>query len=510
MTIDAAAPSPLPAQGKPEHVDVLIVGAGISGIGSAYHLQTQCPWASYAILETHDSFGGTWLTHRYPGVRSDSDLYTFGYRFKPWSGPPIATGEQIQSYLQEVIAENAIQPHIRYRHRIDRADWSPATSRWTVEATNLDSAERVVLTTNFLWLCTGYYEHAKGYTPEWPGMSDYKGRIVHPQQWPTDLDYKGKRVLVIGSGATAATLVPAIANETAHVTLLQRSPTYFLPRRNVNDLADQLRYLEVDPAWIHEIVRRQVLRLQQDITERAKSEPEAIKAELIAGARAYLGPDFDVERHFTPRYRPWQQRIAFVPDGDLFRGIASGKASVVTDGIDHFTQKGVRLASGDEIEADIIVTATGFNLQTGGGIAFSRDHEPIDLSARVTYRGLMWEGVPNLAWIMGYFRASWTLRVDLIGDFVCRLLNHMRAGGLASVRPERPADERDLPSLPWIEEEDFNPGYLQRGAHLFPQRLDAPDWRHTQDYWAERKELPSIDFAQAPLQFAKPTTHGAE
>jgi len=322
-----------------EHFDVLIAGAGISGIGAAYHLKTQTPGKRFVILESQESFGGTWLTHKYPGIRSDSDLYTFGYRFKPWTGQPIAAADKILTYMQEVIDENDISPHIRYHHTIMSASWSSKDKQWTVEARRSDTGETVRIMANFLWMCQGYYDHAKGFTPEWEGMDDFKGRIVHPQTWPEDLDYKGKRVIVIGSGATAATVVPAIVADCAHVTLLQRSPTYFIPGRNENELADELRKLQIDETWIHEIVRRKVLFDQNEFTRRAVEESDVVKEELLAGVREFLGPDFDVAKHFTPAYRPWQQRIAFVPDGDLFQGIASGKASVVTDHIERFTEK---------------------------------------------------------------------------------------------------------------------------------------------------------------------------
>ena len=478
---------------KAAHFDVIIVGAGISGVGGAYHLKTQCPDKSFAVLEVLESFGGTWLTHKYPGIRSDSDLYTFGYRFKPWEGAPIATADEILKYMGEVIEDNDLAPHIRYRHKILTASWSSKDALWTLTAERTDTGERFVFTCNFLWMCQGYYRHSVGYTPEWAGMADFKGRIVHPQTWPDDLDLSGKRVLVIGSGATAATLVPAIAGDCAHVTMLQRSPTYFIPGRNANDLADQLRQLEVDPMWVHEIVRRRILFDQEAFTQRSFNEPESVKEELLAGVRMFLGPDYDVDKHFTPRYRPWRQRIAFVPDGDLFQGLAAGKASVVTDEIDRFTETGVKLKSGDTIEADIIITATGFNLCVQGDIDFSVDGAPLDMAKTVTYRGMMFTGVPNMVWVFGYFRASWTLRADLVGDFVCRLLKHMDARGAKKVEVAlRPAD-KDMKILPWIDPENFNPGYLMRGMHLLPQRGDKPEWQHTQDYWAERSIFPAID-----------------
>ena len=407
-----------------------IVGAGISGIGAAYHLKTQCPGMSFVILEAKDSFGGTWITHRYPGIRSDSDLYTFGYRFKPWIGNPIATAEEILAYLGEVIDENGLAAHIRYGRRIERARWSSADNLWTLEGSESDGAA-VRVTANFLWMCQGYYRHEKGYTPEWEGMETFAGRIVHPQSWPDDFDCAGKKVVVIGSGATAATLIPAIAGRCSHVTMLQRSPTYYITGRNANALADTLRELEVDETWIHEITRRKVLFDQAAFTRRCFSEPEAVKTELLSAVRAYLGEDYDVETHFSPKYRPWRQRIAFIPDGDLFRAIRAQRASVVTDEIERFTPSGILTKSGKLIEADIVVTATGFNLSVLGDIDFAIDGEPLRFSDTVTYRGMMFIGVPNMAWVFGYFRSSWTLRVDLVADFVCRLLNHMKAKGLS-------------------------------------------------------------------------------
>ncbi len=475
------------------HFDVLIVGAGISGIGAAVHLGEQCPDKTFLVLDSLESFGGTWLTHRYPGIRSDSDLYTFGYRFKPWVGPPIATAEEILAYMGEVIEDHRLAPHIRYRHTISTASWSSADNLWTIEATRTDTGEKVRLTAGFLWMCQGYYRHSKGYTPEWEGMEDFRGRIVHPQTWPEDLDYKDKHVLVIGSGATAATVVPAIAADCGHVTLLQRSPTYFIPAPNQNELADTLRELEIDEAWIHEIVRRKLLHDQLILTRRSVEEPEAVKKELLDVVREHLGPDYDIDTHFTPTYRPWRQRVAFLPDGDLFKGIVAGKASVVTDRIKRFTEKGILLESGKELEADIIVTATGFNLCVLGDIAFSIDGKPLSFPDTVTYRGMMFTGVPNLVWVMGYFRASWTLRVDLIGDLVCRLLNHMKAKGVHRVTPQLRAEDRGLPLLDWIDPENFNPGYLARGMDLLPKRLDKPQWQHTQDYWADKVDLPAID-----------------
>lgn len=483
-----------------EHFDVIIVGAGISGVGGAYHLAHQRPGTRFVVLEALESFGGTWLTHTYPGIRSDSDLYTFGYRFKPWIGPPIATAAEILSYMGEVIDENDLGRHIRYRRRISNASWSSQDKLWTLTVTGPDGVE--TYTTNFLWMCQGYYRHSVGYTPEWPGMADFKGQIVHPQTWPKDIDLKGKKVVVIGSGATAATLAPNIAGECAHVTVLQRSPTYFVPGRNENELADLLRQLKIDETWIHEIVRRKVLFDQNEFTRRSVEEPEAVKAELLEGVKAFLGPDFDIAKHFTPRYRPWRQRIAFVPDGDLFQGIASGKASVVTDEIERFTEKGILLKSGQTLEADIIVTATGFDLSVLGDIVFQVDGKPLDFSKTVTYRGMMFTGLPNLVWVFGYFRASWTLRADMIGDFVCRLLAHMEKKGKKQVEVALRPEDKDMKIGNWIDPEDFNPGYLMRNMHLLPKAGDKPEWRHTQDYWTEKELFPTIDLDDAAFRYS--------
>jgi cation diffusion facilitator CzcD-associated flavoprotein CzcO len=481
------------ADQKAEHFDVLIVGAGISGVGGAYHLTKQCPGTSFVVLEALESFGGTWITHKYPGIRSDSDLYTFGYRFKPWTGTPIATAEEILRYMGEVIEENDLARHIRYKHEIKTAEWSSRDNRWTIEAVRSDTGETARFTANFLWMCQGYYRHSEGYTPKWKGMDKFKGRIVHPQTWPETLDYKGKNVIIIGSGATAATLAPAIAEDCAQVTILQRSPTYFIPGRNENDLANTLREIGINEEWIHEIVRRKILFDQDVFTRRAVKEPEAVKQELLAGVRAYLGPDYDIEKHFTPSYRPWRQRIAFVPDGDIFKGIKAGKASVVTDHIETFTEKGILLASGRELEADIVITATGFNLSALGDINFVIDGKPLDFAKTVTYRGMMFTGVPNMVWVFGYFRASWTLRADLVADFVCRLLNHMKAKGVKRVAVALRPEDKDMPLQSWIDPENFNPGYLMRGMHLLPKRGDKPEWQHSQDYWAEKDQLPTIN-----------------
>ena len=492
MTETATRTEALQAE-KVEHFDVVIVGAGISGVGGAYHLTRQCPGTTFVVLEAQDGFGGTWRTHRYPGIRSDSDLYTFGYRFKPWTGAPIATAAEILGYMGEVIEENGLGRHIRYRHTISSARWSSTECLWTIEATRADTGENLRFTANFLWMCQGYYRHSEGYTPDWPGMASYRGRIVHPQNWPEDLDHTGKNVVVIGSGATAATLIPAIAADAGHVTMLQRSTTFFRTGRNAIPIADELRELDVSEEWIHEIVRRKILHDQSVFTRRSFTEPEAVKAELLAAVQGYLGSDYDVATHFTPHYRPWRQRIAFVPDGDFLQAIRDGKASVVTDEIETFRESGILLKSGKALDADIIVTATGFHLSVMGDIDFVIDGKPLVFADTVTYRGMMFTGVPNLAWVFGYFRASWTLRADLVADFVCRLLNHMKEKGARMVTPALRPEDKDMPLLPWIDPENFNPGYLMRGMHLLPKRGAKPEWQHTQDYWSEKDQFPAID-----------------
>lgn len=487
-----------------EHFDVIVVGAGISGVGAGYHLQHQCPGKTFAILEGLGGFGGTWRIHHYPGIRSDSDLYTFGYRFKPWTGAPIAGGDKILKYMEEVIEENHLDQYIRYNHHVNNASWDSDTCTWTIDGTRSDTGDAIQFTCNFLWMCQGYYRHAEGYTPKWPGMENYQGRIIHPQTWPKDLDYADKNVLVIGSGATTATVVPAIAADCKHVTVLQRSPTYFIPASNQNLLADELRKLQIDETWIHEIVRRQILFNQAEFTRRSIEEPAKVREELLGAVKMFL-PEEEVEKNFTPTYRPWQQRIAFVPDGDIFKGIASGKASVVTDEIERFTENGVLTKSGEEIAADIVITATGFNLCVLGDIQFSVDGEDVDFADTVTYRGMMFTGVPNMAWIFGYFRASWTLRVDLVSDFVCGLLRHMDKKGVSSVVPTLRPEDKNMKIGDWLDPQDFNPNYMLRSMHLMPRSGDKPEWRHTQDYWLEKDIFPTIDLDDGAFVYGRPT-----
>lgn len=485
-----------------EEFDVVIVGAGISGIGGAYHLKTQCPSKSFVMLEAQENFGGTWHTHKYPGTRSDSDLYTFGYRFKPWVGPPIASAEEIRRYLGAVIEENGIDRHIRYNSRIMRCEWSSADKRWTVTTAGADGSPGRTYRCNFLWMCQGYYDHQKPFLPEWPGVEDFKGELIHAQKWRDDIDYAGKNVVVIGSGATAATVIPAMADKAAHVTMLQRSPTYFFCYPNRSDLADQLRLIGVDEDTIHRVVRLDYLHNLKMLDRRSREEPDVVVEELKTLMKEYAGDDLEFAPHFTPAYRPWQQRLAFIPDGDLFVKLREGKVSVVTDKISRFVGDGIETEGGTKVNADVVVAATGFNLLVMGGIEFLVDGKTVDWSQTATYRGMMMTGVPNLVWVFGYFRAAWTLRVDLIGDFVCRLLQRMDETGTSQVDVVVPAGAEDEQLLPWIEDDNFNPTYLVRDLDKMPKRLgERPEWRHTQDYWREAEEIPAIDLDGAEFAY---------
>ncbi len=485
-----------------EHVDVLIVGAGISGIGAAHHLRERFPDRSFVVLDALEARGGTWWTHRYPGARSDSDLFTFGYRFKPWRGPSIATSEEILSYLDEVIEEDDLGGVIRHRHRVTAASWSTEDRRWTVEVTREDTGEHLRFTTDFLWMCQGYYDHSGPHRPQWEGMDRFRGVVVHPQQWPDDLDHAGKRVVVIGSGATAATLVPALAQTAGHVTMLQRSPTFFFARPRTHELAETLRALDVPDDWTHEILRRAHIAESDEITRMSFEAPDELRAFLIESMRPLLPEGFDIDKHFNPRYRPWQQRLAVVPDGDLFTALREGTASVVTDTIETFTETGIRLASGEELEADVVVTATGFDLSLFGGVAFTVDGDPVDFAERVTWRGIMISGVPNMAYVFGYFRNSWTLRADLVSEFVCRLLAHMQGQGATVVVPTLRPEDADMPLRPWADPENFNPGYVMRSMHLMFKQGDREPWTHLLEYAQERTTLPAADLDDGSLRYS--------
>ncbi len=476
-----------------EHFDVLVVGAGISGINAAYHLSKQCPDTSYVVLEAFESFGGTWLSHKYPGIRSDSDLYTFGYSFKPWVGPPIATAEEILTYLGEVIDENGLENQIRYHHQILTATWSSKDNLWTVTVNRQDVDQQVRFTANFLYMGQGYYRHGEGYWPEWPEMDKFEGQLVHSEEWPEDIDYADQNVVVIGSGASAATIVPNMCDKAAHVTMLQRSPTYFRTGRNAIEIADALRKIDIDETWIHEITRQQILYEQSAFTEQTFKDPDQVRDDLIGEIRRLLGAKYDVETHFTPNYRPWRQRIAFVPDADLFKCISSGRASVVTDEVERFIATGLVLKSGQELEADLIVAATGFNMNAFGDIVFEVDGNTIDFNETLTYRGMMCTGVPNMVNVFGYFRASWTLRADLVANFTCRLLGHMEKLGARSVIVAPTPDDARMQTGDWISDENFNPNYVKRALHLLPKTGDKPKWQHTQDYWRDKDEFPAID-----------------
>ncbi|MGA8006757.1 MAG: NAD(P)/FAD-dependent oxidoreductase [Burkholderiales bacterium] len=460
-----------------EHFDVLIVGAGLSGIGAGYHLQARCRDRTYAILEGRDAIGGTWDLFRYPGIRSDSDMYTLGYSFRPWEqANAIADGPSILEYVRDTAREYGIERRIRFGHQVKRASWSSRDARWTVEAERGSAKEAVRFTCNFLFACSGYYKYSQGYTPDFPGAERFAGRIVHPQKWTDDIDYAGKRVVVIGSGATAVTLVPELAKKAAHVVMLQRSPTWVVARPAIDEGAVKLRKW-LPPMLAYGITRWKRVLLQQYFFNLCRRNPARARRLLLGGVRAYLGPDYDVERHFTPRYNPWEQRLCLVPDADLFKAIRSKKASVVTDRIETFTETGVRLASGAQLEADLIVTATGLNLEVLGGVQITVDGERIDPARTFNYKGLMYSGVPNLASSFGYTNASWTLKCDLTCEYVCRLLNHMRKHGYLQCTP-RNADA-DLAGEPWV---DFSSGYIQRSLHLFPQQGSKPPWRLRQNY----------------------------
>jgi cation diffusion facilitator CzcD-associated flavoprotein CzcO len=460
-----------------EHIDVVIVGAGLSGVGAGCHLQSKCPGKTVAILESRDSIGGTWDLFRYPGIRSDSDMFTLGYSFRPWEeAKAIADGPSILTYIRDTARDHGVEGKIRFRHRVVRAEWSTAEARWVVEAERTDTQEIVRLSCSFLFMASGYYRYDEGYTPEFEGTERFTGPIVHPQHWPGDLDYAGKRVVVIGSGATAITLVPAMAGSAAHVTMLQRSPSYVISVPARDPIADFVRRL-LPPKIAYPIVRWKNVLITTLFFELSRRRPRWIKGLLRRGVEKALPPGYDIDTHFKPRYNPWDQRMCLVPDGDLFEAISAGDASIVTDRIETFTEKGVRLASGIELEADLIVTATGLNMRAGGGMEIEVDGRDVKLSETVGYKGMMLSGVPNMALAMGYTNASWTLKCDLVSAYVCRLLNHMDEHGYRQCTPGAP--DASVVTEPFI---DLASGYVLRAADSLPKQGDRAPWRLYQNY----------------------------
>jgi monooxygenase len=488
----------LSANGQPrEHLDVLIVGAGISGVGAAYHLNQRCPSKSYAILEAREDLGGTWDLFRYPGIRSDSDMHTLGYRFKPWTDvQAIADGDKILDYVRETARENGIEEKIRFGLKVVRAEWSTADSCWTVEAERSDSGETVRLTCGYLWTCTGYYRYDEGYTPEFEGTERFAGPIVHPQHWPEDLDYAGKRVVVIGSGATAVTLVPAIAKQAAQVTMLQRSPTYIVAMPEEDPIAKAARrVLPLKAAYA--VIRWKNVLLQMVTYKLSKSRPTYVKKLIRRGNERRLPPGYDIDSHFKPRYNPWDQRLCLVPNGDLFESIRCGEAEIVTDRIEAFSEKGLTLESGAELEADVIVTATGLNVLFLGGMEIAVDGEKVDFSKRMAYKGMMLNGIPNFAFTLGYTNASWTLKADLTSEYVCRLLNHMDVHGYSCAVPE--VNDPSVTEEPIL---DFNSGYVLRALDRLPKQGSKEPWKLRQNYLVDSRAIRRSPIDDGTMQFS--------
>jgi monooxygenase len=480
-----------------EHFDVVIVGAGLSGIGAAYHLQANCPGKSYAILEGRDAIGGTWDLFRYPGIRSDSDMYTLGYAFKPWTkDKAIADGSSIRSYVRETASENGIDRHIRFCHQVKRADWSSADAHWTVEAEVGAEKRLVCFTCNFLFMCSGYYDYAQGYDPVFEGRERFQGTVVHPQFWPEDLEYRDKKVVVIGSGATAMTLVPAMAKDAAQVTMLQRSPTYVVSRPEEDAWANWLR-ARLPAKLAYALTRWRNVLFGMYFFNLARKKPAEVKQHLIKMVKDELGPDYDVATHFTPRYNPWDQRLCLVPDSDLFRSIKDGKASVVTDSIERFTETGIALASGKTLDADIIVTATGLKLVLLGGLHVSVDGVTVNMAKTMSYKGMMYSGVPNLASAFGYTNASWTLKCDLTCEYVCRLINYLDRKGYDVCLPKA---DPSVEEMPWL---DFSSGYIQRARDVLPRQGVKKPWRLYQNYALDMIALRFGALDDGTMQFAK-------
>ena len=485
-----------------DHFDVIIVGAGLSGIGAAYHLQQQCPGRTYAILEGREAIGGTWDLFRYPGIRSDSDMHTLGYQFKPWTeAKAIADGPSILSYVNQTADENGIRNRIRFNHKVKSAAWSTDDAAWKVTAQRTDSGDTTELSCNFLYMCGGYYRYEEGFTPEFSGVEEFRGTVVHPQFWPEDLDYRGKRVVVIGSGATAMTLVPAMAENGAEVTMVQRSPTYVVSRPDQDRIANALRrFLPEKVAYA--ITRFKNVQMQNYVYRQTRTQPEKVKNKLLDMVRDALGKDYDVDKHFTPTYNPWDQRLCLIPNDDLFNVINNGSAKVVTDTIDTFTEKGLRLSSGTELEADIIVTATGLQLVVLSDVTFEVDGREVDFPETIAYKGMMCADIPNMVQTFGYINASWTLRADIIAEYVCRLLNRMDELEVRQVTPRLRAEDRSMNLRPWID--NFSAGYMQRLMHLFPKQGDRDPWRNTQNYLLDKKLIRNAPLEDGALIFSNP------
>ena len=481
----------------PEHFDVVVVGAGISGVGMAYHLGKRCPERTHVVLEGRERMGGTWDLFRYPGIRSDSDMHTLGFAFQPWKqAKAIADGPSIRAYVEETAVEHGIDKRIRYRTHVKRACWSSVDARWTVEATGPDGAP-VAYTCNFLCMCSGYYNYAKGHLPDFPGADRFGGRLIHPQRWPEDLDYAGKRVVVIGSGATAVTLVPELAKTASHVTMLQRSPTYVVSRPAEDAVANWLRR-RLPHKLAYGMTRWKNVLFGMYFFRLARRKPEKVKARILGWVRDHLGPDYDIQTHFTPSYNPWDQRLCLVPDADLFDAIKAGRASVATDTIRTFTPTGVELSSGKVLDADVVVAATGLELQLLSGVEFRIDGRVRDLSKSLNYKGCMFSDVPNLAYVFGYTNASWTLKADLTATYVCRLLNTMKKRGLRQATPFN--DDPGVTEQPFL---DFTSGYVQRAIDHLPKQGSKKPWRVNQNYLADLAALKfgSVDDA---MRFSSP------
>ena len=482
-----------------KEIDVLIVGAGLSGVGAAAFLQEHCPGKSYAIFEGREAIGGTWDLFRYPGIRSDSDMYTLGYGFKPWEGgKSLADGPSIRSYVCETAKERGIDKNIHFGHRVLSANWSKENSAWTVKF-ELANGDRAECSARFLYMCSGYYDYEQGYRPEFPQEADFGGEIVHPQHWPEDLDYSNKNVVIIGSGATAVTLVPAMADKAKSVTMLQRSPTWIVSKPGVDKFALAMRKI-MPASWAYSFARWKNTQWQQRLYHLTRTRPELARKKLLKMIRKEVGPDYDVDTHLTPEYNPWDQRVCLVPDSDLFVALRDGKASIATDEIERFTSGGIALKSGRELPADVIVTATGLNLSRLGKVEFSVDGEPVDFSKTWYYRGAMYSGVPNLVSTFGYINASWTLRADLIAGFVCRLLNHMDSKQCESVTPTLRSEDADMEPRPWVD--GFPAGYITRTQHLFPKQGPEAPWTNPQILGLEKPFFEDGNLDDGVLNYA--------